>query len=463
MLAEDIMKPLNPGRYSTEELNRFMNYLDLMLEMGKVTLETAKLTFDQIHQMASFSSRDPREEARLYPRIVCFTLKTVGEAFSPEIWATMIREAIMYLRKTADCYDMPSLLELLCETAYYNNDPEEERHKNWYKAICIAFDQGQFPVRFNRYDAHDSHNQLYLIHEFLKRNRLVMKELIGRDFTQEELSHSIMDPVNYSRIESGVVRPRAVNYKKLARKMGISSETYQGEITTSYLSDFQLLADIRHAVNTGDITALKEGLSVLNDHLDRDIIVNAQILDQFQVNLDLLEGRINEEQSISKWTEVLNYTVPYEPDEKRIYSDLEINIIYKIIRSKRRLRIMTDQDIRILEAVLNSEKKSQITSWERTGMLQRLHAGIMQTQGEVVKSEEEAVQCLREMIKAQSAHLMADCLDILAEDIMVERPEEAEELMQATYWICDLYQNTGNRDSMAKIISRFFDVPVRSL
>lgn len=35
--------------------------------------------------------------------------------------------------------------------------------------------------------------------------------------------------------------------------------------------------------------------------------------------------------------------------------------------------------------------------------------------------------------------------------------------MQATYWICDLYQNTGNRDSMAKIISRFFDVPVRSL
>ena len=124
---------------------------------------------------------------------------------------------------------------------------------------------------------------------------------------------------------------------------------------------------------------------------------------------------------------------------------------------------MTDQDIRILEAVLNSEKISQITSWERTGMLQRLHAGIMQTQGEVVKSEEEAVQCLREMIKAQSAHLMADCLDILAEDIVVERPEEAEELMQATYWICDLYQNTGNRDSMAKIISRFFDVPVRSL
>ena len=96
-------------------------------------------------------------------------------------------------------------------------------------------------------------------------------------------------------------------------------------------------------------------------------------------------------------------------------------------------------------------------------MLQRLHAGIMQTQGEVVKSEEAAVQCLREMIKAQSAHLMADCLDILAEDIVVERPEEAEELMQATYWICDLYQNTGNRDSMAKIISRFFDVPVRSL
>ena len=83
MLAEDIMKPLNPGRYSAEELNRFMNYLDLMLEMGKVSIETAKLTFDQIHQMASFSSRDPREEARLYSRIACFTLKTVGEAFSP--------------------------------------------------------------------------------------------------------------------------------------------------------------------------------------------------------------------------------------------------------------------------------------------------------------------------------------------------------------------------------------------
>ncbi|MBQ4045386.1 MAG: hypothetical protein II627_02965, partial [Lachnospiraceae bacterium] len=365
MLAEDSMKPLNPGRYSTEELNRFMNYLDLMLEMGKVSLETAKITFDQIHQMASFSSRDPREEARLYPRIVCFTLKSIGEAFSPEIWDTMIREAIMYLRKTADCYDMSPLLALLCEAASYNEDPEEERYKNWYKAICIAFKEGEFPVGFNRYDAHDSHNQLYLIHEFLRRNRLMLKGLKGREFMQEGISDSIMDPSNYSRIERGDVRPRAANYKKLALKMGISSETYQGEITTSYLSDFQLLAEIRHAVNASDITALKEGLSVLNDHLDRGIVANAQLLDQFQVNLELMEGRINEEESIGRWIEILNYTVPYEPDEKRIYTDLEINIIYKIVRSKRRLRIMTDQDVHILEAVLNSEKASQITSWER--------------------------------------------------------------------------------------------------
>ena len=245
--------------------------------------------------------------------------------------------------------------------------------------------------------------------------------------------------------------------------MGISSETYQGEITTSYLSDFQLLAEIRHAVNASDITALKEGLSVLNDHLDRGIVANAQLLDQFQVNLELMEGRINEEESIGRWIEILNYTVPYEPDEKRIYTDLEINIIYKIVRSKRRLRIMTDQDVHILEAVLNSEKASQITSWERIGMLQRLHAGIMQVQGEVEKSKKETVQCLREMIKAQSVHLMADCLDILAEDLVAERPEEAEELMQATYWICDLYQNTRNRDSMARIISQFFNSPIRSL
>ena len=463
MRAEDDVKPLIPGRYSTEELNRFMNYLDLMLNMQLMPPSIAKSIFDQIHKMAAFSQRDPREEARIYPRIACFTLKTLGEEYTPEAWYGLINESLVSLRKTSDCFDLPALLELLCEAADFTNDPETPRYKSWYKAICQAYQISEYPTAFNRYDAHDNHNQLYLIHEYLKRNRQWKKDSLGKEYNQFDISNEVMDASHYSRIETGSARPRRKHFERLAQNIGVSGKMYQGDIITAYLSDFYLLGVIRHAINTGDAETIKEGLAVLEDHLDKIEATNAQLIEQLRTSLDLMEGNITGEEAISRWEKALNLTLDIAPSKKHVFSDMEIELSYQIIREKRLQGIMTAEDIDVLKTILVSDEEVTLSSWERTGLTRRLYAGILQTSGNAKEGEKEAKRCLYEMCAAQNAHVMVDCLDILAESIFEKDKNIAENMIQAAYWISDLYQKQTNMEAMTRLSRRLFNNEIKNL
>ena len=300
------------------------------------------------------------------------------------------------------------------------------------------------------FDSHDRDYQIYLIHEYLRRSRLNTKNESGKTFSQEQLSEDIMNLGNYSRVETGRHRPRRDHFEKLTKRMGVSSELIQGEIITKNPGDFSLMSDIRRAVNGGDKDEVKLKLQMLSKNLDRKYAANAQFLDEQQVSLDILEGRLSRTESIPKLIDILSYTTPYRKDDLHVYSRLEGEILYRIVETKRVCGRMTDEDVVILMSYLKSVETASVTSWDRKQLPKRLLAGILQTAGELKEAEQMSEECLVEMIKAQDATVMPDCLDILAESILDKDPRTASELLKAAYWLCDFYGNDMNKQALAE-------------
>ena len=465
MLLLDESEALLPGRYSTEEINRYMNYLELSVTLGYRSAMTAKGSFDQLLQMASAAERDPREEARLYPRIVCGTLYAIGKVYPPEIKMGMITQALATLRKIRECFDMAPLLAQLADTAEELKAPETKRCCNWYKAITLSYELGGISPEYNPYDSHDVNQQLYRIHEYLLRGRMAAQDKAGGRMTQEDASAEIMEASNYSRIETGYSDPSDYHFRRLATRLGLSSERYQGEITTPYITDFSLVTEVRRAILEDDPERFDRAYAVLNHHLDRHYKENRQFLDQVMVNRRLLAGMITEEKAIEEWIAALNHTIPYQADEVHVYSELEIETIFKIVRSKRRLGMMNDNDIKILESILVSEQSAYkyISSWNRVGLVKRLLAGIYQVAGNNEKSMDLCYHCLNEMMLDQDASLLIEILDILAENMVHTYPVKSERLMQIAYWIGDLYQEEGSKKAISSLIKRCFSKPIQDL
>lgn len=465
MLSKDGSEALLAGRYSTEELNRYMNYLELSVTLGYRSALTAKGSFEQLLQMASAAERDPREEARLYPRIVCGTLYAIGKVYPPEIKMGMIIQALEKLRRITECFDLAPLLAQLVSAADEMNHPEKKRYRSWYKAIKLAYELGGFSPEYNHYDSHDVNPQLYRMHEYLQRGRMAAQRESGKRMTQEDVSAEIMEASNYSRIETGFSDPSDHNFRRLASRLGIPAERYQGEIVTPYVTDFSLVTEVRSAILEDDPERFDRAYAVLNHHLDRRYKENCQFLDQVMVNRRLLGGRITEEEAIGEWSAALNHTIPYKADKVHVYTELEIETIYKIVRSRRRLGMMNDNDVHILESILVSDQSAYryISSWNRVGLVKRLLAGIYQEAGNNKESITLCYDCLREMMQDQSASVMIDILEILAENVADTDPVQGESMMQAAYWIGDLYHNEKNKTAMKHLIEKFFSAAVHDL
>ena len=457
MISED--GRLRAGRYGTDELNRFMNYLEFVLITGKASEEKVREGFMQILEMTEMKTRDPWEEAKLYPRIVSYMLNSVGHIIPAEIWKTLLIRALECLKRTWRCYDLPEILRLLIKVDGQSDYAEKERYKKWYEAVCKAYDVAEYSPSFNRYDSHDTAAQLYLIHEYLKRNRdSVVKN--GKTLSQQELSDGIMNLDNYSRVETGKHRPRKTHFEDLTRRLGVSPYFYQGEIVTENPKDFSLMSDIREAGNRGDKDRLRTTLKTLKEDLDLEYTVNRQFIDEHQLSLDIMDGIITREKSIPKLIEILSYTIPYRIDEKHVYTRLEGEILYRIVETKRSCGSLTDEDVEILRTYVKNVESAKQSTWDRKQLQKRLLAGILQTKGELKEAEKLARECVQEMVEAQEALVMPDCLDILAESIIIKDRDQAAELLKAAYWICDLREDILNKQGIEQFYQEMFQTSI---
>ena len=441
----DTQGKLFPGRYSAEEINRFMNYIELSLEQGEMKQEEAYFCFEQLRGMVRLTGRDPREESRIYPRIACYTLRTIGEYYSYDAWRGMLTEALESQIRTWHCYDLTELLALLTKACQELNDPLGKKTDHWHKALRDAYEVVNMDPGFNRYDAHDRHCQLYFISEYLRESRLRTKDERGRHYSQEYVSDGIMEPTNYNKLESGKYKPKRKNLEKIAEKLDISPALYRGEIVTAYPEDFGLVSDIRRASNNGDIELLQKSLGMLSKHLDRKYPENRQFLDGNYLNIEILEERVSLKDSIDRLISILEYTMPYSTETNHTCSFLELELLYRIVRSKRKCGLLAKDDLSVLITYLQHEENNQFTTWERKGLIKRLAAGILQVNGQIEESEKYARECIAEMLMEQDGQLLAGCLDVLGESILNANLVLAKKLIQAAYWVSDLYQNEPNK------------------
>ncbi|MBR0087956.1 MAG: hypothetical protein IJL98_09495 [Lachnospiraceae bacterium] len=447
---------LTPGRYSAEELNRFMNYVELSQTQGKMRKEEAYNCFEQIRAMVRLTGRDPREEARIYPRIACYSLRTVGESYPYEVWKAMLKEALESQIRTGSCYDLPELLKLLTKAYWELKDASAKQTEHWHKAFCDAYEIAEMDPGFNRYDAHDRQCQLYFISSFLRESRLRTKGKNGRPFSQEYVSEGIMEPTNYTKLETGKYTPKRKSLERIAAKLNISPEIYRGEIVTFYPGDFSLVSDIRRASNNGDIELLQDSLGILSKHLDRKYPENKQFLDGASLDIEILKGQLPLEKSIDRLISILEYTMPYSCDSDHVLSTLELELIYRIVRNKRICALMTAEDVSILMGHLKKEEDDLFSTWERKGLIKRLAAGILQVNGQLQESEYCARECIKEMLMEQKGSLLAGCLDVLAESIVDSDPVMAKRLIQAAYWASSLYRNEINKTGLNALYKQLY-------
>ena len=455
MISNDAM--LIPGHYSAEEINRFFNYLDISLQLKKISTKHFKTVVDRLLQFMRMNPREPIEEAKLYPRVICAALINAGHLYSSKKAENLLKEAYSKLEKTVTTFDLPELLRQL-ESVYQSmRNPEINRVQHWYEAIQTVYDLANLSTAFNKFSINDSEYHLYLMHEYLRNNRIRNSIQGDEDISQREISEGIMEPENYNRVERGKSRLQKKNFKALANKLEVNDDLYLGEIRTPYLEDYGLLTEINQASNRGDLERLEVSYEKLNSHLDRQYPENRQYLEQAETDIRILKKEISEFDSLDTLMKILNYTLPYKPDEYHSYTGVEKELLYRVVRIKRKYSVLEDTDVAILKACIKSEEKNAKVTWRRIGILKRLLAGILQTSGQLEESEVLCRADLRTLLKSDHAFLLMDYLDILAESILYKNKEEAKQLMQATYWIGDLYQKDAMRDAMAGFYQSIFN------
>ena len=453
---------LLPGRYSADEFNRYMNFIMQSLTIGKITPEQAKDRLDRMITIMKSEARDPRETSYLYPRAVCTILHGTESLFSHVQKKSMIIEAMDAVNSMWSSHDLFELLNLMITTCEENNDPEIEIFRCWREALETAFDLGDIPNTFDPYNNGDISYCFYMMHEYLKYNRLYRKRNKKRPFSLEEVSDDIMQVRNYIHNEAGDYNLKKDHFKKLAERMKLNSELYQGIIVTRYAEDFTLVTDIRKASNIGDKQRLQIAMEKLEEHLDSVYPENRQFLDQAYLDLKILNKEIAEEESIEELISILEITYPYEPDEDRSYTEQEIEIIYRIVRLKRKYGRLEEKDIEVIKACLKSEDRAPISSWSRCGALKRLLAGIYQTENRPEEGAELSLQCIHEMLMAQDISMLEDCLDIYAESIAASGHEKAKQVLKAAYWICDLHKSEGNKRAINNLYIQLFSTSILS-
>ena len=163
---------LRKGRYGTEDLNRFLNFIKLSVDLNKITKKKAKRSLDQILSVMTLKKRDPREEARLYPRMICFILNLAGEMYSYKRWIYLLDEALKRLVETSRCYELPEVLRLLILAESAEGSNLRDRHQKWYEAVLTVYSETGTDPSFNEYDSYDRNIELSLINEYIRRSRL---------------------------------------------------------------------------------------------------------------------------------------------------------------------------------------------------------------------------------------------------------------------------------------------------
>lgn len=333
--AFEITRP-NVKWHEIEAKRLSFNELILSIMHGRIAeeqhdlLEAEKMYYLSISNMASFMA--PQDRVKLYPqvayRLVMLLIKrgNLKEAYEH------VYNSIYLLKQYGNINYMQQFLELhntiLIELCGENISPKQRAGIEENKRICTSLNwlyaQYHLPEMQWLWNIPYSMGEVELCQEVIKKRRKVL------GLSQEQLAENICDPVSMSRIETGKVKPKIDNLKKLMARVGMAGESY---VTWHQVNDPELLEltrQITEGLALGRLDNIDELLKILEKKVSLDNFNIQQYLEYIKALVNLNLGKIDKKEHWEQQERALYLTLPKVPIDKLqdwVFSSQEVEII----------------------------------------------------------------------------------------------------------------------------------------
>lgn len=297
-----------------------------MLE-AKSALERLELLYISLHSMP-----DREQMVKIFPLIIC-TMEEVeekiGNANENYIRLTLrekrLLKAYELLKECRSLYHVNILLERLirCRKYLQKDIIKLTKEKETIEDMYLFFDK---KIDYNPHNLHGNVWMMVSMGEYLGNGRK------QKGVTQEKISENICEPENYSRIESGISKPRAGNYKALAERINLFPRYYAEILDSENVGIHLLRMELSKEIYEGNYSKAQNLLDKLNEMLGVERERNKQFLEQCQALIDYQLGLVDSEERICDLKRILSYTINTEDVGKNqhTYTITEMNLINQL-------------------------------------------------------------------------------------------------------------------------------------
>lgn len=413
-----------------DEIHVFLLYLMALMQGNMIEGRDAYCLFQKLEDYVVTWVDDTFEKSKIIPRLVCIKIHLFGAKLSTEERILCEKMALEILKKSSEIYDMPEILRLLLLDLEEINSKEYSQYLKQREALVYYLKKYGYGDVFYPEKWYGVRYQYYLVKEYL----LFGRERVG--LTQEKLSEDICAVETYSRIENGKVHPSTKKFSQLLEKLNLRMGYYQSQIITDNLEDLELMTRQRCAYCSEEFQEEQELLNELRKRLDMNLTENRQYIDFLQAITDFDFERIDEEEQVRRFEEILKYS--WETN-KNFFTKTEKDIIYCIALFYRKRD--SQKSLQLINEVLSSENRLEEPSWYANGALKRLLAGLYADREEFEKSNQLTEECIREMISYQDGMMLSPCVNILGWNAERCHSRDYEQLYQDAIYLSDLFDN----------------------
>lgn len=196
--------------------------------------------------------------------------------------------------------------------------------------------------------------------------------------TQSEVAEGILEVENYSRIESGQVKPLWRNYKKISQRIGIDDRYITMDIETSQIDVFRLSKKIIQLVNANDVVGAALAIECFEECAE-DNVTNRRFLSAYQCVLK--QRKVTDaqkmEQLLNEVMQEFTKEVKLKNIGKRVYiysmpDMVFINTIAAIMERQKKYKETRDFLEKVCIDFAGQNEKMETRVLERMGVLLNL-------------------------------------------------------------------------------------------
>lgn len=264
-------KNLQELALSSDEIMLLLYEIYLKDNLHLISKSEAELAFGRLTAYLSKHITDEAELARVYPKLVCVKLNTLGNAINSQEQIMLCKKAKALLDKSHGFFDLAEILRILIYNLAKENQQARSLKKQ-YERLKLALETNHFDNSFQPENLHLDRIHIYLISECLYSHRMKSK------LTQEDTSRGICSAETFSRIETGKRRPSISHLRLLSLRLRIKWIYYNDSLETADCCALELKAKIKNLLLDNRLREAADTLRKLKDLVDMEMTPNLQYI-----------------------------------------------------------------------------------------------------------------------------------------------------------------------------------------